>query len=179
MSVVYQCIFCGQGVAPGELDPCALVLVARIDRDRAEQKEQTFYCHLSCLRGRSALGAGTLYITDPDFPTVGEVHADEDRATETELWSSEVNAAVVRVPGRQFPGVVIQGDSLSILLERATDVVERLPATGDEELRGAAGELAAKLAAYVEVYEAVLGARGVGLPYARSRSDQGVRDDDR
>lgn len=98
MSIVYQCLFCGQGVAPGELDPCALVLAARIDRDRAEQKEQTFYCHLTCLIGRSALAAGTFYITDSDFPTVGEIYADDDRATETEPWSSTVNAAVVREP---------------------------------------------------------------------------------
>lgn len=168
MTVAYQCLFCGQGIAPGELDPCALVLVARFDRTRADQKEQTFYCHLSCLRSRSFAGSGVFYISEAHFSTVGEIHADDDRATETELWSSKVNAAVVRVPGRQFPGVVVQGDSLSVLLDRATDIVESLPATADEELRDAAVEVAAKLSAYVEAYEAVLAARGVALPYSRT-----------
>lgn len=169
MTAAYQCLFCGQGIAPGELDPCALVLVARLDRVRTEQKEQTFYCHVACLRSRSSAGPGVFYISDVDFPTVGEIRADDDRAAETELWSSTVNAAVVRVPGRRFPGVVVQGDSLSILADSARGIVERLPTMVDEELREDVGELAAKLEAYVAAYEAVLGARGVALPYFRAR----------
>jgi hypothetical protein len=51
---------------------------------------------------------------------------EKDRAAQVEVWSSEVNAAIVRMPGRRFPGAVIQGDSLSILLAHAVSVVESL-----------------------------------------------------
>ena len=89
------------------------------------------------------------------------------RATELELWSAAVNSAVVRVPGRAFPGVVIQGDSLSILFDLAMLVVEASSKTGNSGLRDAADELARKLFAHVKTYEAVLEGRGVQLPYAR------------
>jgi hypothetical protein len=54
---------------------------------------------------------------------------------EVELLTDGGNDAVVRMPGRQFPGMVIQGDSLSILqfdlaeirdLCRAGDTAEAL-----------------------------------------------------
>ena len=88
-----------------------------------------------------------------------------DRATDLELWSAQTNSAVVRVPGRRFPGVVVQGDSLSILFALAMDVLERLPGTADTELRSAAEELAEKLFAHVKSYESTLEVRGVALPY--------------
>lgn len=72
----YQCLFCGEGISAGELDPCALVVVARIDRPRVDQKEQTFYCHLGCLQGKALVHPRTFYIADPGFATVGENEAD-------------------------------------------------------------------------------------------------------
>ena len=58
----------------------------------------------------------------------------DDRATQLEMWSEQVNSAVVRVPGRRFPGVVVQGDSLSILFDLAMFVAEHLPETSDPEV---------------------------------------------
>ena len=72
----FVCVFCGETIAPGELDPCALIVVAAIDRPRAEQKEQTFYCHINCLKDRSSV-AGSFYITDHDFPTIGEIENEQ------------------------------------------------------------------------------------------------------
>ena len=92
----------------------------------------------------------------------------DDRATQLEMWSGQVNSAVVRVPGRMFPGVVIQGDSLSILFDLAMYVTEHLPPSAHTELRGAAEELAEKLFHHITNYESVLGARGVSLPYTRN-----------
>jgi hypothetical protein len=92
----------------------------------------------------------------------------DDRAAQLEMWSEQVNSAVVRIPGRRFPGVVIQGDSLSILLDLAMYVTEHLPPSADSELRGAADELAQKLLDHVRSYECVLSARGVSLPYSRN-----------
>jgi hypothetical protein len=83
------------------------------------------------------------------------------------MWSALVNSAVVRVPGRRFAGVVVQGDSLSILFDLAIFVVEHLPDASDPEVGEAANELAAKLWAHLENHEGVLRARGVDLPYHR------------
>lgn len=75
MKETYQCMFCGNGIEPGALDPCALNLVAHIDRPRSEQKEQTFYCHFVCLRDKAAIHHGNFYITEPDHPTEGQESA--------------------------------------------------------------------------------------------------------
>ena len=91
----------------------------------------------------------------------------EDRATELEVWSTQVNSSVVRVPGSRFPGVVIQGDSLSILFDLAMDLVEGVSKTADSELSSAAEELAQNLFAHVTSHESVLEARGVAIPYVR------------
>lgn len=69
------CLFCNEGIESGALDPCALHLVARMDRPRHEQKEQTFFCHLRCLQSAAAMHPGNFYIADLDFPTVGEQDA--------------------------------------------------------------------------------------------------------
>jgi hypothetical protein len=41
---------------------------------------------------------------------------------EAELFTDGGNNAVVRLPGRRFPGVLIQGDSLSILRSDVAEV---------------------------------------------------------
>lgn len=80
----YQCLFCGQEITTSPLDPCALHLVARYDRAREEQKEQTFYCHMACLRSRATVHQNNFYIADPDFPTVGELDGDHLKARQPE-----------------------------------------------------------------------------------------------
>jgi hypothetical protein len=78
-----------------------------------------------------------------------------------------MNSAIVRVPGRVFPGVVIQGDSLSNLFNLAMDVVEASSKTANFGPHEAAEELAQKLFAHIRDYESVLEARGIRLPYVR------------
>jgi hypothetical protein len=43
---------------------------------------------------------------------------------EVELFSHPGNNAIVRMPGRRFPGVLIQGDSLSNLRHEVARVAE-------------------------------------------------------
>jgi len=74
----YNCLFCNNTIEPNDLDPCALMLIARIDRSRREQKEQGFYCHVECLQ-RASKDRRSFYILEHDFDTVGEI---EDEAEE-------------------------------------------------------------------------------------------------
>lgn len=69
------CFFCSKTIDHGDLDPCALQVVARVDRPRGAQKEQTFFCHFVCLQAHCGIHEGNLYIADSDFPTVGDIDA--------------------------------------------------------------------------------------------------------
>jgi hypothetical protein len=60
---------------------------------------------------------------------------------QVEVLSDGVNHAVVRMPGRRFPGLVVQGDRLISLTAAAQRVVERAATSGDAELIRLAGNL--------------------------------------
>lgn len=83
MSGKYSCIFCkdvidGDDNKQHDLDPCAIVLVAHYDRERAEQKEQQFWCHFDCFR-KMANDDGLMYIMQDDFSTIGEIEAERNQ----------------------------------------------------------------------------------------------------
>jgi hypothetical protein len=71
---------------------------------------------------------------------------------EIEVLSDETNFAVVRMPGRQYPGIVVQGDSLLFLTGHAKDAYERAKKIGDEKLVFRTGNILAKLEEYLEHY---------------------------
>jgi hypothetical protein len=73
----YVCLFFGQGIPSGPLDPCAVHLIGKIDRPRNEQMEQTFFCHVACIQGLAKIDPANFYITDPDFSSVGDVDEAE------------------------------------------------------------------------------------------------------
>jgi hypothetical protein len=85
-----------------------------------------------------------------------------------EVFSEELNFAVVRMPGRRFPGCVIQGDSLSVLCGLARSIHNRLASQGDDEASEDAAELLEKLTDRLEHYEQVLAKHGIHLPHAKS-----------
>lgn len=83
-----------------------------------------------------------------------------------EILSDEPNMAVLRHPGRKFPGVLVQGDTLHALVGQAANLLAML---GPEE-SGAANELAdlkSRLETLLEHYEAVLAAHGLEPPFVR------------
>ena len=86
-----------------------------------------------------------------------------------ELLTDGGNGAVVRLPGRQFPGVLLQGDTLSILRADVADLAAAAarPEPDRDELREGLRLLLADLDGLVDRYEAALAAHGIPLPYAR------------
>jgi hypothetical protein len=85
-----------------------------------------------------------------------------------EFFTPVHNNAIARMPGRRFPGVIVQGDSLSILASLARDVARRASAASDPELQDDANELRDKLDELQEMYEKVLAEHGMELPYVKS-----------
>jgi hypothetical protein len=86
---------------------------------------------------------------------------------ELEVFSEQTNYAIVRMPGRNFPGCVIQGDSLSILLRDAERASVLASATGNSELIDEIESLRESLADRLQHYASVLTAHGMGLPFSR------------
>lgn len=84
-----------------------------------------------------------------------------------ELLSKATNASIVRLPWRKFPGVVVQGDSLSILVELAEEVHAARKDHSNEEVAGASEALHGKLAGLLAHYEQTLTSAGISLPYVR------------
>lgn len=86
---------------------------------------------------------------------------------ELDIITDTTNAAVVRMPGRKFPGIVLQGDSLNYLRVLAVDLKRRLAGVEDEDLDDTMEELEALLQGYARAYEAALEGEGIELPYPK------------
>ncbi|MFD5633804.1 DUF6959 family protein [Streptomyces sp. NPDC127077] len=84
---------------------------------------------------------------------------------EAELLTDGGNHAVVRMPGRRFPGVLVQGDSLHILRSDVAEVVEACERGDLDEARESAGLLLASLDTLLARYEAALGEHEIPRPY--------------
>jgi hypothetical protein len=85
------------------------------------------------------------------------------RIESVEIFSDKTNAAVLRHPGRAFPGVLIQGDSLHALCQRADLACQEVG-------QGTAGypevnKLRNALWSYLNHYRTALGEHGIKLPF--------------
>jgi hypothetical protein len=86
------------------------------------------------------------------------------RRQEVEVFSDQSNAVVIRHPSRQFPGCLIQGDSLYILLQSLAVVQSEADVLSEE----AAGELADVIDSLSELlsnYKAALLGHNIALPF--------------
>jgi hypothetical protein len=80
------------------------------------------------------------------------------RVTAVELFDRSGNWAVLRLPGRQYPGVFLQGDTFASL-------VRLLLQRDDSELPEDVRELRAEILNVRRYYEGVLEANGIEPPY--------------
>ncbi len=78
---------------------------------------------------------------------------------EIEVFSGTSNCGIVRMPGRRYPGCIVQGDSLFILFSTARSIAEEHP---DSE---AASELTQLLKDRLLHYRNVLQDHGMDTPY--------------
>jgi hypothetical protein len=93
------------------------------------------------------------------------------RIERVEIFSGQTNAAVMRYPGRHFPGVLIQGDSLHSLCRRADDLCQTIGrgSSAFEE----ANALRNILQEYLSHYKVVLGEHDIPLPFSERLWVQG------
>lgn len=96
---------------------------------------------------------------------------------EAEILSHIPNSGIVQLPGRKFPGIVIQGDTLSSLLESTRYLLAQFRELRDEERYYEVLMIAESLHAQLLHYEETLAKRGSPLPYSKPVSEHPVIDD--
>lgn len=82
-----------------------------------------------------------------------------------ELFTDGSNNAVVRMPGRHFPGVLIQGDSLSVIQSAVAEIREVCGAEGASEALELADFLLQDLDAIMLRYTDALERHGLRKPF--------------
>ncbi|MGR9209679.1 DUF6959 family protein [Rhizobium leguminosarum] len=89
------------------------------------------------------------------------------RSEDVEIFSDMTNAAVMRHPGRKFPGILVQGDNLHAMCLRADVACEKVGrgTPGYEDLNG----LRNTLWSYLNHYKSTLDEHGIGLPFSEDR----------
>jgi hypothetical protein len=87
------------------------------------------------------------------------------------------NSGIVQLPGRRFPGVVVQGDSLSSMFDELASALGHAKRRRDEEAYYATLAVASQLQDLLAAYENTLGAIGSSLPYPASIKTRRVHDD--
>jgi hypothetical protein len=96
---------------------------------------------------------------------------------QAEILSHIPNSGIVQLPGRRFPGVVIQGDTLSNLLDSARYLLAQFREMRDEERYYEVFMLVEQLQMQLQHYEQALAQRGSQLPYSIPISQRLVTDD--
>lgn len=93
---------------------------------------------------------------------------------ELEVYSTDHSAWVIRTPGRDFPALVLQGNTVDSYFTLAQSLVTRLEASPlpDPIALDEAIELRDLLRDRLLDYETVLDANAVSLPYSRSVSSR-------
>ena len=83
------------------------------------------------------------------------------------LLSSATNYAVVRLPGRKFPGIVVQGDSAHNLLAQVSTIQKLAGKYADEDLDAEIESLRDLPSEAVSHCEMVCSRQGIELPYSK------------
>ena len=82
-----------------------------------------------------------------------------------EIYSDVSNAAVMRHPGRRFPGVLVLGDTLSSLCYQADAACKEARSGLDPDSYDELNELRNHLWALLTHYRTVLGEHNIPLPF--------------
>lgn len=84
---------------------------------------------------------------------------------ELELFGQEVNAPVIRMPSRKYPGILVQGDSLHNMLSLIKGTEAALATGNVEEAKDTLQEVREMISGYDAAYRNALTENGVPLPF--------------
>ena len=84
------------------------------------------------------------------------------------LLSKPTNYAVVQLPGRSYPGTVIQGDSLQTLVLRLQEVRQMLDSNQIEDASVKLDDICEQLTEALGHYEMICQQQDIELPYKKN-----------
>jgi signal transduction histidine kinase len=84
-----------------------------------------------------------------------------------DLLTPPTNFAIVQLPERRYPGVVMQGDTLHNLVLRLLSLQESLEKVKEHDLALEVYDLCDPLAEALRFYELTCQRRGIALPYPK------------
>ena len=87
------------------------------------------------------------------------------KSMQLDVLSETINCAVVHMPGRKYPGLVLQGDSLRNLLANVEEISDLSATAGNPDLSDAIKLIKEILMGYVSAYERAMKEAGLALPY--------------
>lgn len=88
------------------------------------------------------------------------------RTEPVEIYADTTNAAVLRHPGRKFPGVLIQGDTLYSICQTLDWLSSR--ARGKLDAYSELNELRNRLWLFLVGYKSTLEEHGIPLPFSEA-----------
>jgi len=88
------------------------------------------------------------------------------RVEPVEIFSDATNNVVMKHPGRRFPGVLIQGDTLAEMCRKADSVCASARGTISPDAYAELNDLRNGLWGYLAHYKAVLGEHQIPLPFS-------------
>jgi hypothetical protein len=83
-----------------------------------------------------------------------------------EIYSDRTNAAVMRHPGRNFPGVLVQGDTLYLMCQSADGLCKAARGALPEEEFDELNRLRNSLWDFLNHYKQVLAEHQIRLPFS-------------
>ena len=87
------------------------------------------------------------------------------RVEAVEIYSDATNAAILRHPGRRFPGVLIQGDTLHNLCIAIERICAAAQSRADEDGLLEIDDLREQMRGYLSHYKSVMRHHGLQLPF--------------
>jgi hypothetical protein len=85
---------------------------------------------------------------------------------ELEVYSQSINRGVIKMPSQNFPGLLLQGETLAALLKMAKTIHEKAQSTTDTDLIATSLEMQDTLQKLVAHFEATLSKHNIPVPYS-------------
>ena len=92
------------------------------------------------------------------------------RTESVEIYSDATNSAVMRHPGRKYPGVLVQGDSLYSMCVAADEACKEARSAMSEEGFQGLNDLRNRLWTLLTHYKVVLSEHTIDLPFSEDPS---------
>jgi len=85
---------------------------------------------------------------------------------ELEVYSQSIDRGIIRMPSQNFPGLLLQGETLATLLRLAKLAYEKSQNMTNTELIDTSRELMETIQKLVSHYESTLAKHNIPLPYS-------------